>query len=189
MDARLDAMTRAKLDAFAEDFRRSRGAILREVMQWGLRRRQTGTIEQSNTQGPFQSLFLHVAPTLHMQVREVARSAGVGVAPWLRHMLREITVADFPRSWQVAAQGTGRTQASPRVSLRSHDSRDYDERFMLRLDRNTRVKLQQLTDHFGQSKAEVTRQLIAQAKPEDFPPSWQMAVHEDRADQDEGEEP
>jgi hypothetical protein len=35
-----------------------------------------------------------------------------------------------------------------------------------------------LTHTFGCSAAEIIRQLITQARPEDFPPSWQMAVEE-----------
>ena len=39
------------------------------------------------------------------------------------------------------------------------------------------TKLQQLIRQFGASKAEIIRQLIVQAKPEDFPKSWQMRAH------------
>jgi hypothetical protein len=54
---------------------------------------------------------------------------------------------------------------------------------MLRLDESSQTKLQQLIKQFGASKAEIIRQLIAQAKPEDFPPSWQMRAAERRAQQ------
>jgi hypothetical protein len=43
---------------------------------------------------------------------------------------------------------------------------------MLRLDDPSQNKLQQFGKQFGTSKAEIIRQLIAQAEPEDFPPSW-----------------
>jgi hypothetical protein len=66
--------------------------------------------------------------------------------------------------------------ATPRE--RFHDSRIYTERFMLRLDESSQTTLQQLVTQFGASKAEIIRQLIAQAKPEDFPPSWQMRATE-----------
>jgi predicted DNA-binding protein len=95
-------------------------------------------------------------------------------------MLRKITQVDFPRSWQAAVQGNATSRTVQRVSMRSHDSRDYDERFMLRLDRGARVKLQQLTERLGKSKAEVIRHLIAQARLEDFPRSWPRAVEERR---------
>jgi predicted transcriptional regulator len=39
---------------------------------------------------------------------------------------------------------------------------------MLRLDETTTQKLQQLVEQFGLSRAEIIRQLIAQAKLEDF---------------------
>jgi hypothetical protein len=66
-------------------------------------------------------------------------------------MVRQITLTDFPASWQ-----------EPAPSERSHDSRIYDTRFMLRLDESAQTKLQQLVTQFGASKAEIIRQLIAQ---------------------------
>jgi hypothetical protein len=87
-------------------------------------------------------------------------------------MVRQITIEDFPASWQAA---------TPRE--RSHDSRIYTERFMLRLDERSQTTLQQLVTQFGASKAEIIRHLITQAKPEDFPPSWQMRVQERHAHQ------
>jgi hypothetical protein len=48
-------------------------------------------------------------------------------------------------------------------------SRIYTTRVMLRLDDPSETKLQQLVTQFGASKAEVIRQLIAQATTEDFP--------------------
>ena len=78
-------------------------------------------------------------------------------------MVRRITIKDFPTSWQAATPHE-----------RSHDSHTYTERFMLRLDEPSQTKLQQLIKAFGTSKAAIIRHLIAQAEPEDFPPSWQM---------------
>jgi hypothetical protein len=52
---------------------------------------------------------------------------------------------------------------------------------MLRLDEPSQTTLLQLLKQFGASKAEVIRQLIAQAELEDFPPSWQMKAAERRA--------
>jgi hypothetical protein len=49
-------------------------------------------------------------------------------------------------------------------------SSHYHTRFMLRLNDTTTQKLQYLVDHFGKPRAEIIRQLIAQAKAEDFPP-------------------
>jgi hypothetical protein len=87
-------------------------------------------------------------------------------------MVRQITVADFPASWQ---------EATP--PERYHDSPTYDTRFMLRLDALPQTKLQQLITQFGVSKAEIIRHLIAQAPPEDFPPSWHMRAAERHAQQ------
>jgi hypothetical protein len=87
-------------------------------------------------------------------------------------MVRQITLTDFPASWQAEPPGE-----------RSHDSRVYDTRFMLRLDPHTREKLEGLSTHFDTSIAEVIRQLIAQAEPKDFPKSWHMKAAERRARQ------
>ena len=105
-------------------------------------------------------LYLYVASDLHARVEKAATAAGMKIAPWLRQMVRQMTMADFPATWQEA-----------RSEKRSHDSRTYGTRFMLRLDTPSQTKLQQLVKQFGASKAEIIRQLIAQAEPEDFPPS------------------
>jgi transcriptional antiterminator len=84
-------------------------------------------------------------------------------------MIRQITITDFPASWQ---------EATP--PERSDDSRTYTDRFMLRLDEPTHIKLQQLIKEFGVSKAEIIRHLIAQATPEDLPESWRMKAAERR---------
>ncbi len=49
---------------------------------------------------------------------------------------------------------------------------------MLRLDETSQTKLQHLIQQFGASKAHIIRQLITQAAPEDFPPSWRMKAAE-----------
>jgi hypothetical protein len=46
------------------------------------------------------------------------------------------------------------------------------------LDEGTSRKLEALTETFDRSAAEIIRQLITQAMPEDFPPSWRLAVEE-----------
>jgi hypothetical protein len=114
-------------------------------------------------------LSLSVASDLHKQVGKAAAAAGVKAALWLRHMVRQITIADFPASWQAA---------TPRE--RSYDSHTDSERFMLRLDEPSQTKLQQLIKAFGTSKAAIIHHLLAQAEPEDFPPSWQMRAAECR---------
>ena len=45
---------------------------------------------------------------------------------------------------------------------------------MLWLGKPSQTNLQQFIEHVGTSKAKCIRQLIVQAEPEDFPPSWQM---------------
>jgi hypothetical protein len=105
-------------------------------------------------------------------VQGAATAAGGDRAPWLRHMVRRISATDFPARWQ-----------EERLEARSHDSRDYDTHFMLRLDKASRTKLQALVKHFHVSKAAIIRQLIAQAMPEHLPKSWQIRVNEHRTSQ------
>ena len=162
--------TRQKVDDLAKHFHQPRAAVLCQIMHWGLSHAQTGPLDQGASQGPVRHLSLYVASELHEQVEKAATAVGVKTAPWLRHMVRQITIADFPASWQ---------EATPRE--RSHDSLTYTERFMLRLDEPSQTKLQQLTKQFGASKAEIIRHLIAQATPEDFPRSWHMKASERHA--------
>jgi len=81
MDARLDTMTRAKLEDLANQFHRSRAAVLRQVMHWGLSCESSGQIDRDDIQGPVQHLFFIVNSQLHQQVRQAAQAAGGDVAP------------------------------------------------------------------------------------------------------------
>jgi predicted transcriptional regulator len=167
MDARLDATTRHKVDDLARRSHRPRAAVLCHIMQWGISREQREPIDQCESQGSVRHLHLNVPSDLYEQVEKAATAAGLKAAPWLRHMVRQITIADFPASWQ---------EATP--TERSHDSPTYTTRFMLRLDKSSQAKLEQLINQFGTSKAAIIRHLIAQAKTEDFPKSWHMRAAE-----------
>jgi predicted HicB family RNase H-like nuclease len=148
-------------------------------MRWGLSRAQRGAIDDQPPR-PVQHLFVLIEAELHQQVQHAAGAAGVEVSPWLRHRLRQITREDFPASWQVAQEDVPTIDPSGRAAPRSHDSRHYGTRFMLRLDRASHTKLQRLVKRFQTSRAEIVRQLIAQAGPEDFPERWHLAVNERR---------
>jgi hypothetical protein len=78
----------------------------------------------------------------------------------VRDIVRQISIRDFPASWR-----------EEQPAVRSHDSREYDLRLMLRLNYITSRKFQDRVDHFQVSKAAIIRQLILQATPEDFPQS------------------
>jgi predicted DNA-binding protein len=168
--ARLDATTRPKVDALAAHFHRPRAAVLSHIIHWALSRGQTASLDPDASHGLVRHLSLYVASELHARVQQAAAAVGVKTAAWLRSMVRQVTLSDFPASWQEEQSGE-----------RSHDSRAYDTRFMLRLDEPSRQQLQHLVDHFDISKAKIIRQLIAQATPEDFPKSWQMRAAERRA--------
>lgn len=167
MDARLDQTTRQKIDDLAKHFHQPRAAVLCHIIQWGLSREQTGALDQGDAQGPVHHLHLYVPFELHEQVQKAAAASGVEAAPWLRRMVRQITIADFPASWQEASSDE-----------RSHDSRIYGKRFMLRIDDLVWKKLEDFSTQFETSAAEIIRQLITQAKPQDFPPSWHMRIKE-----------
>jgi predicted transcriptional regulator len=167
MDARLDGVTRRKVDDLAARFHQPRAAVLCHIMQWGLSRGPTRPLDPGDRQGPVRHLYLYVPSDLQTQTQTAAAAAGVNPAPWLCHLVRQVTITDFPASWQ---------DATP--AERSHDSRTYDTRFMLRLDDQTRGKLKNLSTHFDTSAAEIIRHLIAQATLEDFPPSWHMRAVE-----------
>jgi predicted transcriptional regulator len=157
MDARLDAATRQKVDDLAKYFHEPRATVLCQIMEWSLSRAKPGSLDQGASQGPVRHLSLYVASELHEQMQKAATAAGVKGAQWLRHMVRQITIQDFPAIWQAA---------TPRE--RSHDSRIYTERFMLRFDHLTREKLDALATHFNKPASEVIRDLITQAKPGGF---------------------
>jgi predicted transcriptional regulator len=161
--ARLDAATHEKVDDFAARFHQPRAAVVCAIMRWGLRRGQPGTLDGGASDGPVRHLYLHVDTALPARVAQAAAAAGVPIAPWPRQMVRQITLTDFPASWQADRSGE-----------RSHNSRIYDTRFMLRLDRTAQAKLQQLMRHVGASKANIIRQLIRQATPEEFPRGWHL---------------
>jgi hypothetical protein len=66
-------------------------------------------------------LSLYVESDLHEHVEKAANVVSMHIAPWLRAMVRQITTADFPASWEAATSVE-----------QSHDSRIYGTRFMLR---------------------------------------------------------
>jgi hypothetical protein len=119
-DARLDAATRQNVDDLATRVDRPRAAVLCQIMAWGLSRAQPAHLDQGESPGPVHHLYFYVASELYEQVQQSATAAGVKAAPWLRHMVRQIAIQDFPASWQAA---------TPRE--RSHDSRTYTTCFML----------------------------------------------------------
>jgi predicted transcriptional regulator len=167
--ARLDAETHAKLAELSSGFHRKRAAILHYVMQWGLAHTEGWTIDLSIPDRP-HLVHMLVQPELLQQVQDAADAHGVSMATWLRHAMHQVTPEDFPPSWRAG-------ETTPR----SHDSGYYGTRFMLRLDEVTSRKLTTLTQTFDRSAAEIIRQLITRATPEDFPPSWQTTAHEGRA--------
>jgi hypothetical protein len=84
--------------------------------------------------------------------------------------MRQVALEDFPASWR-----------AEETAPRSHESGYFHRKFGLRLDDKTSRKLVVLTTTFHRPAADVIRQLIVQAQPEDFPQSWPLAVEERRA--------
>jgi predicted transcriptional regulator len=163
------AAAASKLEDLAKAFHRKRAPIVRYVLPWGLCHSEGWIIDRSAVVAvPPVSVLLE--PELLQRVRDAAAAQSASVAAWVRHALRQVTPDDFPATWQAQAHEGGRS--------RSHDSPTYGRRFMLRLDESTAQQLQGLVAQFGTSRAEIIRQLVAQAKPEDFPHSWQLAARE-----------
>jgi predicted transcriptional regulator len=113
-----------------------------------------------------------LAPELLQQMQDAAGVHGATVAAWIRHAIRQVSRADFPPSWHAEADQGGKP--------RSHDSHYYGTRFMLRLDETTAQKLQHLVERFARPRAEIIRQLVGQATPEDFPEHWPLGAEENR---------
>jgi predicted transcriptional regulator len=166
--ARLDAETHAKLEELAAAFHRKRSAILRHAMPWGLTQTRGWTVDRA-VPGTVRPVGMLLAPELLQQVQEAAATHGATGAAWVRQMLREVRIDDFPESWR-----------ADQIDVRSHDSQTYRQRFMLRLGERTSQKLQHLVEQLGMSRAEIIRQLVRQAKPEDFPEHWQLGAEENR---------
>jgi hypothetical protein len=167
MDARLDALTRAWVDEFAQRFHQPRAAAVCAITRRGLSRgpaaRRAGGVSARHV----RHLSLSVSSERHQRVQQATTVAGMHIAPWRRAMVRQITRTDFPASWQEA-----------RSEERSHDSRTDGTRVMRRLDDTAQTKLRQLMQPFGASNAPVIRQSIAQATPEDVPNRWHMTAVE-----------
>lgn len=164
--ARLDAETSAKLGELTAIFHRQRSAMLRCVMPWGLRHSKDWTIERAPV-GAVPPVPVLLEPGVLPQVQGAAVARGISMAAWWREAMQRIAVDDFPASWR-AGERAGRL----------HESGYYYRKFGLRLDEVTSRKLETFTQTFRRPAADVIRQLIAQATPEDFPPSWHLAVAE-----------
>jgi hypothetical protein len=98
MDAHLDATTGAKVDDLAKRFHQPRAAVVCHIIQWGLSRGPAEIRDGGASEGTVRCLSLDVDSTWHARVEKAAIAAGVTMAPWLRTMVRQITLMDFPAS-------------------------------------------------------------------------------------------
>jgi macrodomain Ter protein organizer (MatP/YcbG family) len=154
LNTTLDPASDARLMAFIEAFRRPRGQVLRQVLEWSVQQGWTGLVSHDRASGTPHPVSALVTPALAAQVHRSIDAAGVSLARWLRHALHQITLADFPARWQ---------DVDAQRPLRSHDSRQYARRLMVRFDEVTWQRLQSLARQADCSAAEVIRALIAQA--------------------------
>jgi hypothetical protein len=58
----------------------------------------TGTRDGGASEGPVRHLYLFVDTALPAQVEQAVTAAGMTIAPWLRAMVRQMTIDDFPAS-------------------------------------------------------------------------------------------
>jgi hypothetical protein len=98
MDARLDAVTWAKVDDLAQRFHQPRAAVVCHSMHCGPSYEPTGTRDGGASEGPVRHLYLFVDTALPAQVEQAVTAAGMTIAPWLRAMVRQMTIDDFPAS-------------------------------------------------------------------------------------------
>jgi hypothetical protein len=164
----LDPASHARLVGLIETFRRPRGQVLRQVLEWSVQQGQTGPVGHHRASGKPRTVSALVTPELAAQVHTIVDSAGVSVARWLRHALHQISPADFPASWQAV---------DPQRPLRSHDSRQYARRLMVRFDETTCQRLQTLAQQADCSAAAMIRYLIMQGTPDDVPPNNRPTGH------------
>jgi hypothetical protein len=158
MNARSDATTRANLDDLAKRFHQSRAAVVCHIMKWRLNRVQTGPLDRGDTQGAVRHLSLDVDSALSERVEKAAIAVGMKTAAWLRPMVRQIRITDFPASWQ---------KATP--SERSHDSHSYGTRVMLRLDDPAQTKLQHSSRSLTPQKLTSSATSSPKPNPKIFP--------------------
>jgi hypothetical protein len=111
---------------------------------------------------PADILVVRLESNVRTQLHTAAKAAGADASAWVCHVLHQVTLEDMPTAWR-----TG--EPDPR----SHDSRYYGRRFMLRLDDDTSETLEDLSEHFKKPAAEIIRHLVTHATLEDFPPDWQ----------------
>ena len=95
--ARLAAETHAKLAELAAAFHRTRSAILRHAMPWGLTQTRGWTVDRA-VPGMVRTVGMRLEPELLQQVQEAAATHGATGAAWVRQMLREVRIDDFPES-------------------------------------------------------------------------------------------
>jgi hypothetical protein len=87
--ARLDAVTAAKLQELAAAFHRKHSAILRYVMQWGLAQTRGWTVDMA-IPGTGRTLSMLLEPDLLQQVQEAVAVYGASMAAWLREAVRRV---------------------------------------------------------------------------------------------------
>src|SRR5215813_3331822 len=109
-------------------------------------------LDRHRPPGRAQRISLRLEPKRRERVAAVAMTAGGDISARLRHALHLVTMADFPANWQAAS---AEQQHAPQ---RSHDSRQYGTRFMLRLDETSLGNLDNFTEFFVTSRANVIRQ-------------------------------
>jgi hypothetical protein len=125
---------------------------------------------------PAQNLSVRVTAGLRQQVYDEARTSGVPVSTWLRQVVQHITPDDFPASGPPEITSEDEEEDRTRRRPRSHESRRYTRRFMIRVDEATGRKLALFMQTFERPAAEIIRHLISQATHAHFPKNWQREM-------------
>jgi hypothetical protein len=103
LEVHLDQATQTTIKRFVTAFRRSRAAVLRQVLEWGLTHGQGWTLDRHRPLSRAQRVSLRLEPEQRERVEDAATTAGGDISAWLRHAVQRVTVADFPASWQATS--------------------------------------------------------------------------------------
>jgi hypothetical protein len=87
----LDPESYARLGALIATFRRPRGQVLRQVLEWSVKQGQTGPVGRYRAAGRPHTVSTLVTPELAAQVHTTVEGVGFSLARWLRHALHQIS--------------------------------------------------------------------------------------------------
>jgi hypothetical protein len=101
---------------------RQKGGQLGDALGCGHRRIEK--LYRGYLQSPLRSVFIAIEPELHQRVPKLAMAIGANITLWLRHLLCQVTVADFPLPAHILPQ-RDQTRIKLRPFLKNGHFRPY----------------------------------------------------------------